>query len=82
MAVEVKNNLQNDDIYDHLERLGILRKYADSKGDRRKYLGAMAAPDIDNSTMKAICKAGFFVVRMSDKAVDIITTEDFKPREW
>jgi hypothetical protein len=42
----------------------------------------MAAPDIDNSTMKAICKAGFFVVRMSDKAVDIITTEDFKPREW
>ncbi|GAB6393231.1 MAG: hypothetical protein MdMp014T_2604 [Treponematales bacterium] len=43
MAMEVKTNLGSADVAEHLHRMDVLRAGADSRGDKRKYLGAVAA---------------------------------------
>ncbi|MDR2068385.1 MAG: hypothetical protein LBP71_00775, partial [Spirochaetaceae bacterium] len=39
MAVEVKTRLRIEDVKDHLKRMAILRRAADERNDKRKYLG-------------------------------------------
>jgi predicted AAA+ superfamily ATPase len=43
LAVEVKSKLTIKDVKEHLHRMKKLRRYADERGDRRKFLGAVAA---------------------------------------
>jgi hypothetical protein len=82
LAVEVKTNLTDSDVRDHVERMGKLRRYADEHGDKRRLLGAMAGAIATDGVKAFAVKNGFFVLEQSGDTVRISVPEDFKPREW
>ncbi|MDR2745990.1 MAG: hypothetical protein LBB77_00960 [Treponema sp.] len=82
LAVEVKTNLTNSDVRDHLRRMEKLRRYADEHQDRRKLLGAVAGVIAAEEVKAFAVKSGFFVLEQSGDTVRISVPEGFKPREW
>ncbi|MDR2448076.1 MAG: hypothetical protein LBD58_12450 [Treponema sp.] len=70
MAVEVKTRLTADDVNDHLRRMEILRRVADERDDRRKYLGAVAGAVVDKKVADYALKSGFYVIVPSGKTVE------------
>jgi Holliday junction resolvase len=82
LAVEVKTNLTNNDVRDHLERMEKLRRYADEHGDGRKLVGAVAGAIASAEVKIFAVKQGFFVLEQSGDTVRINVPEGFKPREW
>jgi hypothetical protein len=71
MVVEVKTTLRREDIDDHLKRMERVRKYADDHGDKREFLGAMAAMIIAKDTKEYALSQGFFVIEPSGEDVKI-----------
>jgi hypothetical protein len=59
IAVEVKTTLRQADIEEHLVRMEKIRKYADEHGDKRQFMGAMAATITDEDTKTYALKKGF-----------------------
>ena len=82
IAVEVKSTLLNEDVNDHLERMEVLRQYADSKGDKRKYRGAIAGAIVKENARKYAHKAGFYVIEQSGDTMKLDLPKGFIPREW
>jgi hypothetical protein len=83
IPVEVKTNLSVDDINEHLERIELIRRYLDKRGDKRKLLGAVAGGVVPENVLKYAQKKGLFVLVQSGDSVTIAATpEGFKPREW
>ena len=83
MVVEIKSKPDTDDIKDHIERMDKLRAYADGKGDKRKYFGAIGGMVIDDNVRNYAFKCGFFVIEPSGNTFDVIApTGDYKPRGW
>jgi F0F1-type ATP synthase membrane subunit b/b' len=82
MAVEVKSKLLASHVQDHLERMDILRAYADEHNDRRIWIGAVGGALLATDARKAALKAGFYLLEQSGDTVKIAVPEDFKPREW
>jgi hypothetical protein len=83
LAEEVKTTPTIQDVKDHERRMKLLRSYANDHGDKRKYIGAIAAPDFCNSSVReAAFRAGFFVIEASENAVNIAFPQGFKPKEW
>jgi hypothetical protein len=82
LAVEVKTNLTDNDVRDHLGRMEKLRRYADAHQDRRKLLGAVAGAIASEEVKAFAIKSGFFVLEQSGDTVRISVPEGFKPREW
>jgi hypothetical protein len=82
LAVEVKTRLTAQDVKDHVKRMGILRRAADERNDKRKYLGAVAAAVITPQASAYALKNGFYVIIPSGETVDIEAPEGFKPRIW
>ncbi|MDR2143395.1 MAG: DUF3782 domain-containing protein [Treponema sp.] len=82
LAVEVKTNLTDSDVRDHLKRMEKLRSYADEHQDKRKLLGAVAGAIASEEVKAFAVKCGFFVLEQSGDTVRISVPEDFKPREW
>jgi hypothetical protein len=72
MAVEVKTTLRRKDIDDHLERMNRIRAYANEHGDRREFMGAMAAMIIDNATKTYALSEGLFIIEPSGEDVKIV----------
>jgi hypothetical protein len=62
MAVEVKTNLVPVDVTEHLHRMDVLRTDADRRGDKRKYLGAIAAALAGEGVKKLALDNGFYVL--------------------
>jgi hypothetical protein len=81
MVVEVKTTLRREDIDDHLKRMEKVRKYADDHGDKREFLGAMAATIADKDTKKYALSQGFFVIEPSGEDVKI-TKPASDPKVW
>ena len=81
MAVEVKMTLRHADIDDHLVRMEKVRKYADEHGDKRQFIGAIAAIITDESTREYALKKGLFVIEPSGEDVKVIKPEK-EPRVW
>ncbi|MDR1747757.1 MAG: hypothetical protein LBR47_01715 [Spirochaetaceae bacterium] len=81
MVVEVKTTLRRNDVDDHLQRMERVRIYADNHGDRRKFLGAMAAAIIDRDTKTYALSKGFFVIEPSGEDVKV-TKPDSEPKMW
>jgi hypothetical protein len=71
MAVEVKTKLQNEDVDDHLLRMEKVREYANVHGDKREFLGAIAAAIVENSARAYALKKGFFVIEPSGENIKI-----------
>jgi hypothetical protein len=82
MAVEVKSKLLASHVQDHLERMDILRAYADEHNDRRIWLGTVGGALLATDARKAALKAGFYLLEQSGDTVKIAVPEGFKPREW
>jgi hypothetical protein len=82
LVVEVKSVPDEDDIKHHLKRMEILRQYADKHGDRRKSLGAIAAPGFSKPLRQEIISAGLFVIEAAEESVTVDVPEGFEPRKW
>jgi hypothetical protein len=81
VAVEVKVTLRQMDIDDHLLRMEKIRKHADEHGDKRQFMGAMAATITDESTRNYALNKGLFVIEPSGEDVKVIKPEK-EPRVW
>jgi hypothetical protein len=82
IAVEVKARALNRDVDRHLERMEVLRRWADRHGDKRKFLGAVAGAIMPEEVRKYALKAGFYVIEQTGDTVAINVPADFTPREW
>jgi hypothetical protein len=88
MIVEVKSKPTTADITEHIERMEKVRAHADLRGDRRKYLGAVAGMVFNDNEKEFAMKNGFYVIEPSGET--FIITEpsilwfagDYSPREW
>jgi hypothetical protein len=69
-------------VEDHIERMDILREYADEHNDRRIWLGAVGGALLATDARKAALKAGFYLIEQSGDTVQISVPDDFKPKEW
>jgi hypothetical protein len=72
MIVEIKTKPKIEDIDDHIERLGKLRKYADLHNDKRKYLGAVAGAVFGDSEKAYALKNGFYAIEPPGDTFTII----------
>jgi len=81
VVVEVKTTLRHDDIDDHLKRMEKVRKYADEHGDKRQFMGAIAATITDESTREYALKKGLFIIEPSGENVKV-TKPVTEPRIW
>jgi hypothetical protein len=83
MIVEIKATPSVEDIAGHVKRMEKLRKRADSRGDTRKYLGAIAGVVVSDSVKNKALGNGFFVLVPSGDTFTIIKPEGkYHVREW
>jgi hypothetical protein len=81
MVVEVKTTLRRADIDDHLLRMEKVRKHADGKGDKRQFMGAIAATITDKATKEYALQKGLFVIEPSGEDVKVTKPME-EPRVW
>jgi len=81
MLVEIKSNLTISDIKKHILRLEKMRSYADSRGDKRHFLGAVAGIVIEKDEREYALSEGFFLIEPSGEDYEI-TPPPGKPKEW
>ena len=81
MLVEVKADLTISDINAHMERLEKMRKYADLRGDKRVFLGAVAGVLVKDAVREYALSQGLYLVEPSGKTFNITPPPD-KPKEW
>ena len=82
IAVEVKARALEKHIDRHIERIEVLRRWADRHGDRRKFQGAIAGAIMTDEVRKYALKAGLYVIIQTGDTVEISVPEGFTPREW
>ena len=84
ILVEVKTTLKNDDILDHIERMEKYRSWIDATGsDKKRYIGAVASPSVEDNVVKFAQRKGFYVIVQSGDLFEILTPpEGFKAKEW
>ena len=82
LAVEVKTKPTNEDVDYHISRMELISKKAESQGDKRKYLGAIAGAIMSKETKAYAIKLGLYVLAQSGDAIKLDIPEDFVPREW
>ena len=81
MLVEIKADLTVSDIKKHIIRLEKMRKYADLRGDRRHFLGAVAGIVIEDDEREYALNNGFYLIEPSGENFNI-TKPNGKPKEW
>jgi DNA repair exonuclease SbcCD ATPase subunit len=81
MLVEVKSKPSTEDVQAHIERLEKMRKYADLRGDKRTFLGAVAGVVMTENVRDYVLKQGFFAIEPSGETFNIIPPNN-KPKEW
>jgi hypothetical protein len=75
IAVEVKTKLRQTDVDDHLLRMEKIQKHADEHGDKRQFMGAMAAFITDENTKNYALNKGLFVIEPSGDDVKVTKPE-------
>jgi len=82
IAVEVKTILKQADIEEHLERLSKFRDCFPEYSDK-KLLGALAAIEVPDNTLRSAYQKGLFVIVQSgEDTIKILNDKKFQPREW
>jgi hypothetical protein len=81
MLVEIKANLTISDINKHITRLEKMRKYADLRGDKRHFLGAVAGIVVEDDEREYALSQGFFLIEPTGENCHI-TPPPSKPKEW
>ena len=83
MAVEVKMELKASDVNDHIERIAVIRRYFDERGDKRILVGAVAGGIVHDSVLRYAQRQGLYVItQKGESAVIAEMPEGFKAREW
>jgi len=84
ILIEVKTNLKNADVLEHIERLEKYRHWMDSKGhDKMRYVGALACAVVEDNVVKFAQKKGMYVIVQLGNTVEIVTPpKGFKAKEW
>jgi hypothetical protein len=60
------------DIDEHIGRMEKIREYADEHGDKRQFMGAIAATITDEASRNYALKKGLFVIEPSGDDVKVI----------
>jgi len=81
MLVELKANLTISDINKHTTRLEKMRKWADLRGDKRHFFGAVAGIVIEDDEREYALNQGFFLIEPSGEDYNI-TPPYNKPEVW
>jgi hypothetical protein len=71
VAVEVKTTLRQSDIDEHISRMEKIRKHADEHGDKRQFMGAIAATITDEASRNYALRKGLFVIEPSGEDVKV-----------
>ena len=83
MLIEVKTELNDEYINDHLERMETVRRCLDARNDERKLVGAVAGAIIPESALNYAHRKGLFVIAQNGESFSIAKApEGFKAREW
>jgi len=83
ILVETKTKPTIEDIDDHVKRLEKMRKYADLRGDKRKFFGAIAGVVMNKEVKEYAFKTGLYVVVPSGQTFDVFIPEgEYSPRGW
>jgi len=81
MMVEIKTQLTVERINKHIERLEKMRKHADSHGDKRAFLGAVAGVVVDKDAREYALNQGLYLIEPAGEDLTI-TPPNGKPKEW
>jgi hypothetical protein len=82
MVVEVKARLTNERIDKHIERIERIRERFDTRGDRRRIIGAAAGAIMSRDVRDYAVAKGLYAIGQSGDTVKIDVPEGFTPREW
>jgi hypothetical protein len=80
MVVEVKSKLKKEYVDDFVEKMEIVRRFADLDGNTRQFYGAMGAMTADEKTVKYALDKGFYMIMPSGEDVKI--TEPVSEKAW
>jgi hypothetical protein len=81
LLVEVKTKLTIENVQEHIARLEKMRIYADLRGDRRTFLGAVAGVVMTANVKEYALGQGFYVIEPSGETFNI-TPPRGQPKEW
>ena len=81
MLVEVKADLSVSDINAHIQRLEKMRRYADLRGNKRMFLGAVAGVIVKEDVREYALDKGLYLVEPSGQTFTI-TSPHSKPKAW
>jgi hypothetical protein len=82
LIVEVKSDLTERHVTEHVARMEKLRRYWDDHNDRRRLLGAVAGAIMTDGVKAFALKMGFYVIVQSGDTVKIEIPDGFRPRTW
>jgi methanogenic corrinoid protein MtbC1 len=83
ILIEVKTTLTMADVRRHIDRLEKYRRCADARGDKRRFIGAVAGAVVKNDAMRFAHASGMYVIEQSGEAVEIVPVpEGFQAKEW
>jgi hypothetical protein len=71
MIVEVKAKLSTAAVDDQIKRMEKLRRYADTRGDKRRFYCAMAALTASDRVINYVLSNGFYLIMPSGEDVKI-----------
>ena len=83
IIIEVKTTLKAKNVGKLMEKLERFRSDADTKGDKRRFIGAVAGAVVEGDAKEIAHENGIYVIVQSGKAVEILPTpEGFQAKEW
>jgi hypothetical protein len=83
ILIEVKTTLETKDVRKHIHTLEKFRRVSDIKGDKRRFIGAVAGAVVQGDAEETAHENGLYVIVQSGEAVEIVPTpQGFKAKEW
>ena len=83
ILIEVKTNLETADVREHIKQLEEYRQIANARGDKRRFVGAVAGAVVAKDAIRFAHENGMYVIIQSGKAVEILPVpENFQAKEW
>ena len=81
VLVEVKSQLQVEDVRAHLERMAHFKSFFSRYADCRVY-GAVAGIVVESHADQFAMRQGLFVIEQSGETVRLANDEQFQPKVW
>ena len=83
ILIEVKTTLETRDVRRHIRTLEKFRRVSDIKGDKRRFIGAVAGVVVKGDAEEIAHENGMYVIVQSGKAMEILPVpEGFIAKEW